>query len=154
RLLELASQQSQTTLEKKRIDITRGGLQYAGYIIQEAALVQELTQASLKTAADAQKMADKIQLLGTLIRERESDWHHAMQRQDLLGESLRGLKSKMVGGGETYLRLDTSPIENPVIPYILKLVDWCEKNEPSTAPAILKNLMDSFPEGNIRRTVN
>jgi hypothetical protein len=147
-LLNRAYTQAKSPVEKRRIDVTRGGLQYAGYAIQEYALAQQISITPIESAAAAKKSLDAIRKFGGLIADREKNWPEAFKRQDLLGENLRGLKGMVLGNGATYLQTNTTSLENPVIPGILRLLDWYHENQPIQAAALTQQLTDSFPVGN------
>jgi len=153
-LLNKAYDQAPTALEKKRIDVTRGALQYAGYAIKEYALAQQISGMQIDNAVTADKALDATKQFGKLIADREVYWPKALERQDLLGENLRGLKGMILGNGESYLQTNTAPLDNPAIPGILRLVGWYGENQPEKAAAISQQLMGSFPEGNIRDSIS
>jgi hypothetical protein len=153
-LLNRAYNQAKTPVEKRRIDVTRGGLQYAGYAIQEYSLAQQISAMPIDSATTAKNARDAIARFGKIIAEREKNWPKAFEREDLLGENLRGLKGMVLGGGLTYLQTNTTSLENPAIPGILRLLDWHYKNQPTTTPAVTQELMNSLPAGNIRDTIS
>jgi len=153
-LLNKAYNQAPTALEKKRIDVTRGALQYACYAIKEYALAQQISSREINNAADAEATQEAAKQLGNLIAERQEYWPEALERQDLLGENLRGLKGMILGNGDTYLQTNTAPLDNPAIPGVLRLVGWYSENQPQKAAAISQQLMASFPEGNIRDSIS
>jgi len=152
-LLNAAYNQATTPLEKRRIDVTRGGLQYASYAILEYALAQEISAAPVDSSAAAASALAKSEQLGKLISERETYWPQALKRQDLLGENLRGLKGMILGNGESYLQTNTAPLENPAIPGILRVAGWYHDNQPADAAATSQQLINSFPEGGIRNAI-
>jgi hypothetical protein len=153
-LLNRAYNQAKTPVEKRRIDVTRGGLQYAGYAIQEYALAQKIAAMPIDSAASAKKARDAIVRFVNIIAEREKNWPEALKREDLLGENLRGLKDKEVAPGLSYLQTNTSSLENPAIPGILRLLDWHHKNQPTQTLATTQELINSLPAGNIRDAIS
>jgi hypothetical protein len=152
-LLNRAYNQAKTPVEKRRIDVTRGGLQYAGYAIQEYSLAQQISTMPIDSAATAQKALDATRRFGRLIAAREKNWPEAFKREDLLGENLRGLKGKMVGSGLTYLQTNTTQLETPALPGILRLLDWYRENQPANSAAVAQQLTGSLPAGSIRDAV-
>jgi len=147
-LLDAAAAKAQLPIEKKRIAIIRAALQYYSYMPLEYDVAAQLTQMPFNTAADAQKGLELTTRLGQLIKEREQFWPEAMQRKDLLGANLRGFDS-----GRRGILRDMSPIENPVIPALLRLTDWYRKNQPQQAAQIAEQIKSTFPEGPIRNTL-
>ena len=148
-LLQQATAQAKTPLEKKRIGIVQGGLQYAGYAIREYTLAQKLADLNLANIADAQAGVEAAKKLGAIMKERQEYWPAAMQRKDLLGANLRGLYGKKSGSGKPLLQTDTSPLETPAIPGLVHLMDWYRTNQPQNAAQIATQLQDAFPKDSV-----
>jgi len=148
-LLDAADKNAQQPMEKKRIGIIHAAMQYYSYMPLEYQLAQQLSLAQFHNAADAQKGLAQVQQLGQLITQRQQFWAAAMQRKDLLGANLRGLDQTRFG-----ISNDMSPIENPVIPAMLHLVDWYRQNQPEQAAQVLNAIKSTFPEGVIRSTLS
>jgi hypothetical protein len=142
-LLNQAMAQAQTSLEKKRIDITRGGLQFASYAVLEFDLAQQLAAIPVTNAAQAEAARDKVQQLAALIQDRKTDWATAEKRDDLLGANIRAL-SAFKGG---MLQHDFSPLEKPAIAGILRVADWYQTNEPDQAKQLTQTLIENLPDG-------
>ena len=151
-LLNAATKQAATPLEKKRVDVTRGGLQFASYPILEYALARKIANSPVSDATQAKQVADEIRQMGQLIGERTANWPRLMERQDLLGANLRALNAPL--NGASYLQTDTNKLDNPVIPGILRLLDWYHTNQPAQASAVAQELTASLPAGGIRDAVN
>jgi len=153
-LLNTAYNQAKNPLEKKRIDVTRGGLQYASYPILQYALAQQIAATPVNNADEAKNVAAQAEQLGKLIGEQKANWPLIMKRQDLLGENLRGLKGMILGNGESYLQTNTTALVNPAVPGILRLIGWYNDNQPAQAAAISQKLTDSFPAGGLRDAIS
>ncbi len=154
KLLNSAFDQAKSPVEKRRIDVTRGGLQFASYAIKEFGLSHQIATMPIDNAADAEKALGMVKQFAALMKGREVFWPEAFKRQDLLGENLRGLKSKMVGDGISYMQTDTAPLDNPVVPGLLRLVGWYGANQPDKAAALSQQIMDAFPAGDIRNAIS
>jgi hypothetical protein len=148
KLLNSAFNQAKSPVEKRRIDVTRGGLQFAGYVIKEFAMAHQIATTPIDNAADAERALDRVKQFAALMKDRETFWPEAFKRQDLLGENLRGLK------GIGYLQTDTAPVDNPAIPGLFQLVRWYGKNQPDKAAALSQQIIDAFPEGDIRKSIS
>jgi hypothetical protein len=153
-LLNKAANQVQTPVAKRRIDVTRAGLQYAGYAIQEYALAQRISTTKIPDAATANKTLGTIKKFGALMAEREKNWPLAFGREDLLGDSLRGLKSLVFANGTTYLQTDVAPLEAPALPGVLRLLDWYQDNQPQQVEAVTKQLVDALPPQHFRDVIS
>ena len=152
-LLNAAYNQAATPLEKKRIDVTRGGLQFASYPILQYALAQQIAAATVNNADDAKRVAGYATEFGELIGEQKTNWPIIMKRQDLLGENLRALDGMKLRNGEGYLQTNTSALLNPALPGILRLVSWYNENQPAQAAAISQKMLDTFPAGGIKDAI-
>ena len=78
----------------RRIDIVAAGLQYGAYITRIFSLGQDLDRVSLSTREEAKTALQKAGELDRLDTQRKAFSVSAMQRSDILGESLRGLRSR------------------------------------------------------------
>jgi hypothetical protein len=146
-LLDAALKKAKTQLEKKRIEISKRGLEYAAFPIRKYAIARELAYSSSASEAVASRNLAKAERLAQLIREQPVNWAQAKERRDFLGENLRGLQ------GMGYLQTDTQILENPAIPGILRLIDWYAKHQPSRKTEVVERLLAGFPTGPIRSAV-
>jgi hypothetical protein len=88
-----------------------------------------------QTAAEALTLADR---LGTLSEEREKFWAEAPQRDDLLGETLRGL------GGMGYLVTgQVADVEQGGLIGAMKSLAWYAQNTPDKLAAVSQRLSTS-----------
>ncbi|MFA6241070.1 MAG: DUF4838 domain-containing protein [Candidatus Hydrogenedentales bacterium] len=78
----------------RRIDIVAAGLQYGASITRMYALRDELDRVSLSTREEAEAVLRKVGELERLGTEREAFCASVMQRDDILGDSLRGLRAR------------------------------------------------------------
>jgi hypothetical protein len=152
-LLNQAYNQAANPMEKRRIDVTRGGLQFASYPILQYALAQQIAATAVDNTQDAKQLADNAAELGKLISEQQKNWPLIMQRQDLLGDNLRDLDNMKLRNGEGYLQTETSALVNPALPGILRLISWYNENQPAQAAAISQQLITSFPAGGVKDAI-
>ncbi len=134
-LLGKAAAEVSTPVEKRRIEVVRGGLQYAGYAIQGYALAQQLSAATIANERDANGIRQQIIAFDKLIHDRDLFWEQARTRPDLLGENLRGLHGLKFSEGDTYLQTNTPVLDALSYAGAVKLVDWYA-DKPSGAQQI------------------
>lgn len=144
-LLNRAYAQAQTPIEKRRIDVVRGGLKFASYAILIHNLAQELSTLEVTSHVQAEAGLQKILELSTLSNERGPVWEKLENRKDLLGENIRGLTDRPA----PYIQRNFTVLERPALPGILRTTDWVQKNQPE----LMKNFLDSLPDGNIKSTL-
>jgi len=150
RLLNAAYAKAKTPVEKRRIDIIRGGLRYGSFAVLEYDLAQQLTSLPVTNETEAKAALAKVQLLAGLIEERKTYWAEAEKRQDLLGANIRAFSKPTRPGRKPYLQSNFAPLVSPAIPGILRVVDWYETNQPEKAPQITKELVSRLPAGFIK----
>jgi len=138
KLLNQAYEQAATPVEKRRIDVVRGGLQYASYAVLEYDLAQQLGEMSVTNEAQAKAGLEKLGEFATLVNGRAQKWQEAAQRHDLLGDSIRGLNSK------NYIMDNFAPIENFAIPGILSTINWYQTNQPDQAGSIVTDVVQKL----------
>ncbi len=90
-LLEEAANAAPDPDIRARLDVHRGALQYAGYAVKAHALSERLSAMPVTDEASASAVLELVGRMSALGAEREVFWPAAAQRQDLLGETLRGL---------------------------------------------------------------
>ncbi len=79
---------------RARIEIVDASLRYAGYIIRAGSWARAMAGREIETAEQAQAALDQLERLIALGKEREQFWAEALERDDLLGDSLRSLKRR------------------------------------------------------------
>ena len=132
RLLHRALRQADDELTKKRIRTVQAGLRYGGYAIHTYALSEKLRTMPIRTEADAREILDGFEALVRLGIERERYWQAAWRRDDLLGETVRGL------GGMGYLAVNQVPrLEVGANSAALRVVSWYENNAPDKLPEMV-----------------
>ncbi len=78
----------------RRIDIVSAGLQYGAYFVRMYALGDELERDSITTKEEAQAALQKAGELDRLGTERVTFFDSVVKRDDILGDSVRGLQAK------------------------------------------------------------
>jgi hypothetical protein len=151
-LLKQAKLQAKSAIQKQRIGIVQGGLQYAGFAIQEYTLAQKLAALDVKDEASAKVGMETVLELGKVIGERQPYWAAAMKRKDLLGENLRGLYEKKSSSGRRMLQTDTTPLDSPAIPAVLRVMDWYQTHQPERATEVALAMKSAFPAGTVFET--
>lgn len=125
RLLEKAASATRDGRAKQRIDIHRGGLQFASYVVRAYATSQKLLASPVSDKRSAEEALRLIEKLASLAAEREGVWAAAFQRDDLLGENLRGL------GGKKYLTTGhVGKVEQGVLIGVMKTLAWYSRHAP------------------------
>jgi hypothetical protein len=152
-MLDKAYAQAKTPVEKRRIDVARGGLKYASFAILEYDLARRISALPIQNEADAKRGLAMLQEFSGLVKEREPFWLAARERQDLLGENLRGLYGMKLRNGESYLQTNTAQLDNPAVPGVIRIADWYRRNQPAKAKQIVGDLLANFPQSNIGDTI-
>ncbi len=141
-LLDEAARQADTDAIRGRIDTIRAALQYASYAIRVYPLSQSLLTAPVRNATEADRAADAAKRVLRLSAERGPFWAAAMQRDDLLGENLRGLAAK------AYLMIGKTPeLEKGGSLGAIRALTWYADNAPDRLPAVAAGLTGSFEGG-------
>jgi hypothetical protein len=139
-----------TPVEKRRVDVMRGGLQFASYAVLEYDLAQQLAAAPAGNEAEAKAGLDKVRALAKLIEGREKYWAAAEKRQDMLGDNIRGLSFIRPGRTEGYLQRNFGPLESPAVPGIMRVLGWYQANRPQQALQISQEIAVTLPAGFIK----
>lgn len=105
-LIASAREETTDTNVLRRIDIVEAGLQYASYITRIYTLSEDLDRASLKARKEAEAVLAQAGELDRLITEWETFSQGAAQRDDIMGDSLRGLQSKRYFVRDQITRID------------------------------------------------
>ena len=132
----------------RRIDTIRAALQYAGYAVKAHGLSRRLATAPLTNERETQAALDALDELMRLGSEREKFWPEAMERDDLLGENLRGL------GGMGYLVTgQVSKLEHAALIAGLETLNWYRENRPDELAGVRERFTRSTPGGNLRNAI-
>jgi hypothetical protein len=141
-ILADAFRQADDEAVRQRIDTVRAGLQYAGYAIREYALSEELIKAPVTDAAEAERSTAKVLRIMQLSAERERFWTAAKERDDLLGENIRGL------AGKGYLMIGrVGNLERGCGVGALRVLDWYTEHFPARLPEVTAKLTGSYRGG-------
>ncbi len=137
---------AKTSLEKKRLDVILGGLQFGSYAVLQYDLAQRLGEAQINSKAQAEAAKRELMNLAELIRDRRVFWDSAVERQDLLGANARAM---LAPGrrGRSYIQTDFTVLERPAIPALLGLLSWYRSHQPDQEATLVAELNDSFTEG-------
>ena len=139
RLLDAALAAADDADARRRIDVHRGGLEYAGYVIYPYGISQELVRMPVSDEQSAGEALELIERLDELAARRAEFWPAAAQRDDLLGETVRGLGERM-----GYLATgQTARVEHGGTLGTMKLVAWCSQNAPEKLEALAERLARS-----------
>jgi hypothetical protein len=121
-----------------RIDIHRAALQYAGYAVKAYGLSQEIMNTGATDEQSAEKVLTLVDALGTMAAEREVFWAEASERQDLLGENLRGF----IGKG--YLQTGkVGQLERGGFNGAMKALAWYAESGPEKLASVVERLQSS-----------
>lgn len=90
-LLDKAMGQSDDAKVRQRIEINKAGLRYGGYLIRTYALAERIAGIEVADQASADQVLKLAGELSELGKQRTAFWKEAQERQDMLGETLRGL---------------------------------------------------------------
>lgn len=135
KLLRQAARQADSDLCKQRIDSLRASLEYGSYPIKAYDIASQLAKLDLKDKQTVDQAIQQVLALGKLARERERCWEEAPKRDDLLGETLRGL------GEMGYLATGQMPmLESGGVLAAMRAVDWYAENDKADLPTVLAKL--------------
>ncbi|MCE5241433.1 DUF4838 domain-containing protein [bacterium] len=141
RLLRQAAREAKTDRERERIECLRAALQYGSYPIRAYGMSQQLVKLPVTDEASATQALQMVGEMGQLARERERYWAEAPQRQDLLGETLRGL------GDMGYLATAQMPqLEQGGAVAALRALAWVQSHAPDKAEQMLAQIAQATPE--------
>ncbi|MDH7568597.1 MAG: DUF4838 domain-containing protein [Armatimonadota bacterium] len=130
RLLAKARAEAGSDTVRRRIDVVEGGLRYGSYVIYAYALAQQLRAMPVENRPQASEVIRLAARLAELGVERRRFWAEAEKRDDLLGETVRGL------GGKGYIVAGQMPtIEAPGWAAAMRALAWLEEHAPDEAEA-------------------
>lgn len=136
RLLDKATSGSRDPKVRQRIDVHRGALEYAGYVICPYGFSQELMRMPVSDEASADKALTLIEQLDQLAVKRTESWPAAAKRDDLLGETLRGLGNKM-----GYLPTgQIAAVEHGATLGVMKVLAWYTQHAPQKLDSVAERL--------------
>ncbi len=126
--------------ERARIEIVGASLEYGGYIIRAGSWARGMAGAEIETAADAQDFLERMDRLIALGRERETFWAAALERDDILGDSLRGQQARGYFVGN-----QMDQVEAPAAVSMGKAITVLYEESPEAAVAAIGQLTASGP---------
>ncbi|NUP98440.1 MAG: DUF4838 domain-containing protein, partial [Armatimonadetes bacterium] len=134
-LLQQAAREAATPAERQRLEIVRAALEYGGLAVKTYALSRQLAELKVTNTTEAASALQMVEELGRLGAEREACWAAAPERDDLLGETVRGL------GQMGYLVLDQAArLEAGGATAALRLLSWYTAHEPGQLGAVAARL--------------
>ncbi len=134
-LLQEAARLSNVPKINARIDTVAAALEFASYVIRASAWARELSEVSIETLEQAHAALDKAKEFARLGSARERFWAEAMERDDIFGESLRGLR------GKGYLVTDQiDSVEAPAASALQAALDILDETSPAEAIAAVEGL--------------
>jgi len=105
---------------RQRIEIHRAALEYASYVIYAQGISCKLISTAVTDEKSALEALGLVEKLGSLAEGRKKCWAEAPKRDDLLGETLRGLGWKM-----KYLAIgQVSNVERGGLIGVMKVLGW------------------------------
>jgi hypothetical protein len=154
RLLDKAYDRAKSPVEKRRIDVVRGGLQFASYAVLEYDLGRKLSTLQIADKNDAEKGLAMAREFTSLVGGRDNFWAQAKARNDLLGKSIVKMWTPAAWpGAPTLLQANFGPIESPAVSGIMRLMDWYATNDPKQSPRIAAQLTQGLPDGFVKNTL-
>ncbi len=143
-LLDQADREAGSEPVRQRLAVLRAALKYSSFPIRSYALSRELLAAKVTDAASAAAVSDKIAAMIRLSAAREPVWSAAAKRDDLLGETVRGL------GGMGYLATgQMSRLEAGAPAAAIALMDWYRAHAPDQLAAAARKLTSAAAEGDV-----
>jgi hypothetical protein len=131
----------------RRIDIHRAALRFAAYAIKAQGLSEQLLNLKIDDAASNEQALKWVEAMSHLAAEREPYWQAAFDRDDLLGENLRGLRDKQ------YLQLGrVTLLETGSTAGTLRVLAWTSEHQPDRLPDVTRRLSQSI-DGSVADTV-
>lgn len=148
RLLARAKAQAKSDAERRRIDVVEGGLRYGSHVIRSLALSQKATTMPVTSEAEAREVFRMASEISRLSVERQRFWEEATQRDDLLGDTVRGL------GEMGYLAAGQTPnVEGGAWMGALRALGWLQENAPDKLESTAADLLKLAPEGDVSQLV-
>lgn len=144
-LLEKALASTQDANIRARIEIHHAALRFAGYAVKAYACTREIESTEVNDETSAQRVLRLSEEIARLARERQPFWAACMERNDLLGDNLRGLYNY-----RKYLQIDrVGRLERGLPIGIARGLAWYRANQPDAYPAILARIEESVGKDTI-----
>jgi len=140
RLLDQALAVAKRDDVRMRIEIIKASLKFADPGVESYWRARGMRSATIKDLGQAEGALAAIAEYSSLIRCRTDFWAEAEKRQDILGESIRALKSRR------YLMADDlafNRIDSALVPFVLNVLDWYKSDAPDKFPEA-RNALDAM----------
>lgn len=135
-LLDQATAATQDQKVKDRIDIHRGGMQLASFVIRPHYLSLDMQKLNITSKEHAEKAFAAAAAVNKMASEREQFLAALEKRDDLLGQNYVGLTKTM-----SYMPLGNfSNLEFGVVSALFRALAWYRENAPQDLPAQVAKL--------------
>ncbi len=140
RLLREALREADSEVIERRIGVVRAGLRYGSYPIRARGLSEKLMTLTVDSEACAQQALRMAAEIGNVSDRRQRYWEAAMRRDDLLGETVRGLRDKgyLVTG-------QAAGVEGGASAAAVKALSWYAANAPEKLAEAAATLQKETP---------
>ncbi len=137
-LLDRALEESDDPRVKKRIDIVRAALVFSQHGIETYLFNTELRTRPINSKAEVQQALADLRQYNSMAKERERFWSQSRQRDDILGETIRGLGDQM-----KYLIIDEFPqLDTYVSSLALAVLEWQREHDPDGLQQVQNELLN------------
>lgn len=125
---------------RKRIEILAAAFEYSALGIKTYRLSEELLALRVRSTRDVDAMTRKLQEYQRLLTKRDASWTAARAREDILGDSVRGLE------GMRYLMTSNfDVVDNGMVQASLLLARWMAKNAPQKLTRAIERMEKTAP---------
>jgi hypothetical protein len=147
-LLDRAQREADSDRIRQRIGVVEGGLRYGSYPIRTYGLSRQLQGMAVADEPSAQQALQMAPQIARLSHERQRFWEEAARREDLLGETVRGLMNN------AYLQTgQAATVEGGSLVAALKALTWYTDKAPDKLAAVLDQVVSTTPEGELVQLV-
>ena len=138
KLLDQAFAAAQQDSVRKRIEIVKASLQFAGHGVETYWRARDMRSATIETRGQAEAAFAAMQEYSDLMERRTAFWTGAGKRRDILGDIIRTLKSRRVLMADdlAFARMD----KGALVPLSLNVLDWYGQNAADKLPEARKAL--------------
>jgi hypothetical protein len=131
-LLDQALSETDDAKVRQRIAIVRDALIFSQLGIESGLLNQRLRAKQIASSYDAEQIVDDLKRYAQMAVERDRVWAVARRRDDLLGETVRGL-----GDIKKYLVIDEfAQLDTNVVSVAMDVLDWYRAHDRSQAAKV------------------
>jgi len=137
-LLARALGESDEPRVKQRIGIVRDALVFSKHGIETYLFNERLRAKTISATDEAQQALADLQQYARMVQQRDWFWSQARQRDDLLGETIRGL-----GDIKNYLIIDEFPqVDTNVASVALDVLDWYREHDAGKSRQVQDKLLN------------